>query len=109
MRLYQKGLNFLNRLDKQIHSPAPRSGGVPNTVSDSFYPFRETDLSLDLIQIKHHNNELFTFYLDSATGELIHGGSSSSIPVAKTQDVGATLTFHNDEYNSMSIQTIEIK
>ncbi|MCW9711837.1 hypothetical protein LQ318_02870 [Aliifodinibius salicampi] len=62
-----------------------------------------------MIQIRSDDNKLSTLYLDSETGELIYGGSSSTIPVSKNQNVGATITFRDDEYQSMSIQTIIIE
>lgn len=92
-----------------INSPTPGFGGVPNSTADSFTPFRKTDLPMDMIQIRSDDNKLSTLYLDSETGELIYGGSSSTIPVSKNKNVGATITFRDDEHHSMSIQTIIIE
>jgi hypothetical protein len=105
-------VNNIKRLqikETGIHSPTPGYGGVPNSTADSFTSFRETDLQMELIQIIRDDAEVSTLYLDSETGELIYGRSSSIIPVSKTQSVGATITLHDNEYNSMSIQTIEFE
>jgi hypothetical protein len=92
-----------------IHSHSPRFRGVPNSTADSFTPFRKTDLPMDMIQVSSDDNILSTLYLDSETGELVYGGSSLTIQVTKNQNVGASITFRDDEYHSMSIQTIIIE
>jgi hypothetical protein len=92
-----------------INSPTPGYGGVPNSTADSFTSFRKTDLPMDMIQIRRGDNKLSTLLLDSETGEITYGGSSSTLPVSKNKNVGATITFRDDEYHSMSIQTIIIE